>query len=606
MIIRKNLLLWWTFLLVWIGNNLLFSQLVCGQEQPAKITEILILGNKNVATEAIRSLLRSQVGDDYQETLMLLDRRTILQMGYFYEDSVRARPEFTPEGVRLIFEVREHPVISRIVFSGNTVLSSEELQSVMTSKLGNVMNSNDVVKDLQAIQSLYTQKGYQAIVSGEPEAMIDENGVLTIPILEVTVEAIRIVGLRKTKTYVVLREIRTKPGEVFNANKFQKDLERLVNLDLFQQVGPPNFLPGSAPGKFIIELPIKEKKTGAISLAVGFSQPQGLIGRVELSETNLRGKAEALSSMVEFGGRAGRTSYELNFYEPYLTRNRTSLSVSVFNKIIYRFANDVITGPQVHDTSNFFNEIRRGGTITLSQPVGETRRAVLSFRTENLDLNIPKDLQLNPLYPQFFSQSGQVTSITLRGIQDTRDLIVNPARGSLITLGTEVGNSDVKPAVRGFFNKMTVDLRKYLSRGRRKTLTEHKTVVAGRLLFGWATGSIPFAEQFFVGGAETLRGYRESRFWGKRMLLINLEYRKPLTTNLGGVLFMDIGDAWGTPFPLILPGDVKGRFTQHSNFSPRIGVGAGIRLVTPIGPIRLDIGFGSEGSRTHFSIGHQF
>ena len=114
-----------------------------------------------------------------------------------------------------------------------------------------------------------------------------------------------------------------------------------------------------------------------------------------------------------------------------------------------------------------------------------------------------------------------------------------------------------------------------------------------------------FSEQFFVGGAETLRGYREDRFWGNRMMLLNAEYRHPMGKSLTGVVFADYGDAWEQSTPIIAD-PTKFDFTQHNSFDPHLGVGIGIRVITPIGPLRLDYGRGTEGGRTHFSIGHAF
>jgi outer membrane protein insertion porin family len=75
----------------------------------------------------------------------------------------------------------------------------------------------------------------------------------------------------------------------------------------------------------------------------------------------------------------------------------------------------------------------------------------------------------------------------------------------------------------------------------------------------------------------------------------------PVASNLIGVLFLDYGDAWDAASGLAIA-----NFVQHKGFSPSYGVGAGIRVTTPIGPIRLDYGFGREGGRAHFSIGHSF
>ena len=130
------------------------------------------------------------------------------------------------------------------------------------------------------------------------------------------------------------------------------------------------------------------------------------------------------------------------------------------------------------------------------------------------------------------------------------------------------------------------------------------TPIAIRVMGGVESGAIMFSEQFFVGGAESVRGYREDRFWGTKMLVANVEYRVPVANSLTGVLFVDWGGAWGGE-KLNFPGPFKS-LAQHTKFDPVASAGVGIRVRTPIGNLRLDYGIGSEGSRTHFSIGHAF
>ena len=85
-------------------------------------------------------------------------------------------------------------------------------------------------------------------------------------------------------------------------------------------------------------------------------------------------------------------------------------------------------------------------------------------------------------------------------------------------------------------------------------------------------------------------------------MLASFEYRQPLANSLTGVFFVDAGDAWGGAYEKV----AFNGFNQHSGFSPSVGIGVGLRVVTPIGPIRIDEGFGREGARLHFSIGHVF
>ncbi|MEN6304608.1 MAG: BamA/TamA family outer membrane protein, partial [Armatimonadia bacterium] len=102
----------------------------------------------------------------------------------------------------------------------------------------------------------------------------------------------------------------------------------------------------------------------------------------------------------------------------------------------------------------------------------------------------------------------------------------------------------------------------------------------------------------------TLRGYEEDRFRGEKMLLLNVEYRRPLSDRLTAVGFVDVGDAFGGQFPTIVPGFSVPADDQ--SLTAHVGAGVGLRVVTPIGPIRLDFGWGEDGSQAHFSFGHTF
>jgi outer membrane protein insertion porin family len=130
-------------------------------------------------------------------------------------------------------------------------------------------------------------------------------------------------------------------------------------------------------------------------------------------------------------------------------------------------------------------------------------------------------------------------------------------------------------------------------------MDEPKKVLAIRFYGGFAASQIPFSEEYFLGGADTLRGYQDERFWGNDVLLLSTEVRIPIASSLTAVLFTDIGDAWGTIYQ-------GAGLQQSSSFSPQQSVGVGVRVTTPIGPIRLDYGIGSEGGRTDFSIGQSF
>ena len=94
-----------------------------------------------------------------------------------------------------------------------------------------------------------------------------------------------------------------------------------------------------------------------------------------------------------------------------------------------------------------------------------------------------------------------------------------------------------------------------------------------------------------LGGQDTIRGYKDDIFRGNSMFLGNLELRFPLGQKVKGAIFSDFGSAWESGWT---PSKIHG------------SVGVGFMIETPIGPLRVDIGHGSQGNRLHFNVGTTF
>ncbi|HIE09097.1 MAG TPA: hypothetical protein EYP65_04535, partial [Armatimonadetes bacterium] len=163
------------------------------------------------------------------------------------------------------------------------------------------------------------------------------------------------------------------------------------------------------------------------------------------------------------------------------------------------------------------------------------------------------------------------------------------------------------------FVKHTLDLRFYIPTAHKPTLKEilygikrkeRTHVLAIRVLLGTASRGVPAYEAFFLGGSDTHRAFDWYRFYGRNIALVNIEYRIPITKGLWAAAFVDWGDAWGGRWSY-----QGGQFiyqAEHQKFTPSLGYGFGIRVQTPIGPIRIDYGFGKEGPKAHFAIGQMF
>ena len=433
--------------------------------------------------------------------------------------------------------------------------------------------------NITLILEKYKKDGY---ILAKISDLLSEDGVLTLKINEGTLEGYKVKGNKKTREKVILREMRQKPGEVFNANLARRSIQRVNNLGFFEEVNV-KWNPGVEPNAIVMELDVKEKRTGTFGLGAGYSSEDGIIGMVSLSDTNLRGTGDAFSIMYEMSGD-DEDAHGINFSyrKPWLD-SRETVGIFRFYNRTYEYDDYDVRG---HLKEEYMRKYT-GGEITLGRPVSE-------FSTNYVTLRHRKDEYVKHVSSgNEGDRSGEAgskwrndnfgitRSITLEHITDTRDNIYNPMTGGKVNLSGEFGGllgGDFT------FQKYSIDHQRFFKAG-------HAQVWALRTKGGVGFGDISEFNQFRVGGQDTLRGYREAQFRGEKMLLGTLEYRFPLVSKVQGALFTDWGSAWNTGFE---PEEFHG------------SAGFGIALNTPLGPLRFDYGRGSQGGRLHFSVGGTF
>lgn len=523
-----------------------------------KVDGIRVEGNIKVTVGDILSRMKIRVGDTVNKDRVKADCEAILALGKFSE----VRPEISSENGRVILLVRvkENPVITAVNFEGNTIFTSEKLRAVMKTQSGDVLDTAVLRGDIAVIEKLYQDAGY--VLARVVDVNVTPEGVITLTIAEGVIEDIRVEGLQKTKAFVVTRELLVKPGDVFERDKVRKSLQRVFNLGFFEDV-TSRVDAGAKPGQVILIIKVVERKTGNASAGLGYSSKEGLVGSLEISDTNFRGVGQRVSARLEFGTEQ---NYELSFREPWLDKHNTSLDVSLYDATKERF----------RETADKFTETRKGGSLALGRPLSENVRTSFAYRAE--DVSIANNTGGLP--------EGPLRSLEWATVRDTRDIFANATTGSrtsfsAIQAGGWLGGTFD-------FNKYILDFRRYVR------LSRKNHVLALRFNAGLGTGDIPTYEKFTLGGAFNLRGFKEDFLRGNNVLSATAEYRVPVNKNLAGVFFVDSGKVWGQAVPLTNEGELK------------VGYGAGIRVETPIGPIRLDYGIGEAGGRIHFSIGQMF
>lgn len=531
-----------------------------------KVTAIEIEGNVNVPAETILGVVSLKVGDVLTSEAVAADAKAIGGLGYFASVQPQAVPYLG--GVKVIYQVVENPKLSAIQFTGNTMVPSQDLEILMSSKIGEVININTLKADFERIGKFYYNAGYS--VSIEPSVSAD--GRLTIKIVEWRVAEVKVAGNKKTKESVIRREITTKPGDVLNVKKLQEDQRRIYNLGAFQDVYV-KIDPVPSKPEYVVTFEVSERKTGTATAGVAWSPSEGLVGRVEIAEENLFGNLQRLNLRAEFG--SGRNNYELGFYEPWLDKNRTSIGFNIYSLTTERKIEDA--GAPGDGYWNY-TQSRRGGNVTLGRPLDLNTRASLTLKIEDTR-NVTDEQNWTP------PEGGSTRSLTLSLRNDTRDDFMDPNKGRVLRGSVEYA---------GGFLGGDNDFIKYSADGSAYYEVRPGHVLAFHLGVGFANTDLPDQELFRLGGGETIRGYRYSELSGDRMAVFNAEYRFDIAKSLQGVVFVDAGKTWDHSEAFSLDGG-------------KVGYGVGVRIMVPaLGIMRIDYGIGESGGQTYFSFGQSF
>lgn len=562
------------------------------------ISGISISGVSEAQAVQLMPILTEKVGDVVAVDNILKDVQNLGNTGYFSE----VNPIFTtvPEGVKLDFAVVVNPVVHGVTFEGNTVYTSEVLTNYMALPQDQVLNSVYVGQKIQGINAAYARDGYMlAHVDG---VAVDDNGILHIRVVEGVVEDIIPAGNKKTRDKVITREFVQKKGKPFNKFLVRRSVERVYNLGFFDDVNV-RMLPGNEnPNNVIIEVDVLEHKTGTVTLGAGYSKSDGLVGIIEFGEENFRGTGDKFKVHWEIGGKDNYKNYQVSYLKPWIDSKGTSLGFSYFNREDeYTDYNE--NGSEVAE----YNKKSRGFNISFGRQTGEYTRDYLTLESRKDEYKWDDDDSSGYRYDRnagagnrwdnggynfaddnyVENNFGRINSATWQKVYDSRDNIYEPTRGRRISYTAQWAGHGLGGDFD--FYKFTAETRMYKKIGA-------KNVLAFRARAGFIQGDAPYSQLFTLGGADSLRGYEDDQFRGKKMYNATLEFRFPLVKKVTGVLFADIGDAWDAP-----------NVTWYdSKKSFNYGVGAGVRVTTPIGPVKLDYGVGKDENKFHFSFGTQF
>ena len=562
------------------------------------ITKQIIEGNVAVPEAEIAAALKTKPGMQFTEAGLSEDLSAIYDLGWFYD----LRPEFktVPEGVQVIYHVMENPVYQKTEVEGNTVLNKQRVASFFDLEQGKIANLKDINKCVQKLEEEYRSNGY--ILARVTDVHMEKDGTLKVAVNEGVVEGFKVKGNVKTKDYVVTREMKLKKGEPFNAKAARRSMQRVYNLGYFEDVNI-KLNPGREPNGVEVEISVVEMNTGTFGIGAGYSNADGFVGMVSIGDKNFRGIGDKINLRWEFGGEDNK-NYDFSYTRPWLDDKETSATINLYD-ITNEYADYNIDGDEIAR----YDKKRRGQEITFS------RRTHNEFVSNYITLKNRDDIYKgeadgyendpNQYYEPGFNKSdkfekdwmpedyrerrkenfGVTRSITFGRVYDSRDNVYDPHEGKRIAYivewaGGMGGDFDV--------TKWTADWRYYFRAG-------GESVWALNLGAGYASGDMPLSQRFTMGGSDTLRGYEDDQFRGNSMLKATLEYRFPIVKKVQGVLFTDNGYAWD-----------KRHEDEFDMGLIKNSYGVGLRINSPLGPVKLDYGYGEDGGKFHFSFGGQF
>ena len=563
--------------------------------------------------------------------------------------------------VSLVVEIVEGPLttVGAITFDdADTVISTAELRTVVASASGQPFYAPQVLADGNAVRARYLNEGYESVQVDVQSVFDERDTTATVTFVihagpQVIVEHVLVIGNRQIGTSSLLEEVAYRPGEPFGLDRRDETRRRLTALGLFRGVIEIREFSHGDRNRRDVVVYVEEAPATTVGYGGGLELSQRLRaseggvagarlelaprGFFEIGRRNLWGKNRSLNLFTRVSVRRtddvdaevpesslGFNEYRflLNFREPRAFGQSSDLFVSGFIDQAIRPSFDLYS---------------RGVNVELQRAVGFTMTGsvIYSYGQNRVTNNqIPAEDQ--PLVDRLFP-TVTLSSVSGSLVRDTRDDQLDPTDGSLLAvdgktafrgIGSEVGFA--RAIFQGRYYRQlpgalvfAAGVRLGLARAFTRTVADFALPMRvidndGVLTQEFDQGdfTLPASERFFAGGDTTVRGFALDRLGdvptindegfpigGNAMIVLNSELRMPVTGALQVVGFLDAGNVFDFVSSLSLA-RIRG------------AAGFGVRYRSPIGPIRVDLGFKLDrlefaGERErltalHVSIGQAF
>lgn len=500
------------------------------------------------------------------------------------------------KGLVITIPIHEGPLyhVDRIGVEGDLIKPADELLKKVKVKTGDIFNREMVRRDAMALRDVYTDEGYAYAevvpnIKEDPKTNTANVTYRATQGKKVRFERIEITGNDWTRDKVIRRELKAMEGEYFSGEALKRSTENLNRLGFFESIEVET-KKGSADDLMVLEMKVKEKATRSFSVGAGYSSAYAGFVTFQVADNNFFGYGQKLEASARLGGK--QTEFDIRFIEPWLFDRPMSLEAD-----IYRWK-------QEYDD---YTRASLGGAVTYGVPIGldDYTRGTVTYNYD--DAKISDVAATASSIIQDMVGRHVTSSMTLGVIRDNRNRPWNTSKGSVNSFSFEYAGGILQG--NEYFNK-------YRARSEWFFPLFWDTVFLARGQAGYVQqrsgGDLSAFQKFRIGGLDTVRGYPYAsispvdpetgdKIGGTKMMCYTAEYRFPVLKEQGviGLFFFDAGNVFGDDENWTFNGIKK-------------SVGAGVRWLSPIGPLRLEYGFvvdrqpGDPRGRWEFSVGGLF
>ncbi|CAM8334843.1 COG4775 Outer membrane protein/protective antigen OMA87 [Candidatus Methylopumilus universalis] len=606
----------------------------------SRIKEINVVGNQLYSKSDITSQFQLQTtnwlswwykDDQYSKQKLTADLETLksfyMNRGYleFSLDSTQVSISPDKDDVYITINISEGPKykVSDVKLAGDLQQVPEnELQKLIKIKKDDIFNREKITESTKGMNARLGNDGFAfSNVNAIPEInKVEHTAAFTFfvdPGRKVYVRRIDIEGNQRTRDEVIRREFRQVESGWYAADKIERSKERLKRTQFFSDT---NIETPAVPGttdQVDLKVKVTERNTGSVMFGAGLSSQEGVVGSFNVTQANFLGTGDRVSAQINTG-RINRT-YALSMTQPFFTPEGVALSYDLYR----RDSNASKITFATYDTSSM------GAGFRFSVPF--TEKNAFSYgltydytEVENLtsDLSPMRYINYCNKVKGVSNASGCSMNSLIASVgwtEDGRDDILFPKKGGLRRVNAEVAT----PGLDIQMYKLTFQESLY------KEITNDLTLmVNGQIGYANSYGGkeFPFYKNFYLGGVNSLRGYRLSSvgpvcragdtscgtasqtrdmfLGGTKQLLGNVELFMPVpflknNNQFRLSAFIDAGNVYEESESMRLS-------------SLRYSAGLGVMWISPFGPLKIVVAqpFNEKSTdRTEvfqFQMGQQF